>query len=125
MISGAGVMPLSEHEQRILADIEARLRADDPRFADTVATSSMSRHVRSRIRLSVLGFIVGFALLFVGIAVGLIWGVLGFGLMLASAYQGLTLLKRLASTRNAEESGGGGTPAQRFPGGDGRRDGEH
>ena len=30
-------MPLSEHEQRILEDIERRLEEDDPRLAEAVA----------------------------------------------------------------------------------------
>jgi hypothetical protein len=33
-------MPLSEHEQRILEDIERRLQQEDPRFAQQVALAS-------------------------------------------------------------------------------------
>jgi hypothetical protein len=110
-------MPLSEHEQRILADIEARLRAEDPRFANTVGNATVARHLRRRIKLDVLAFLVGFALLFVGIRVNLLWGVLGFGLMLGAAYHGLTLAKRLASDQAAGDPGTARTPLQRYLGG--------
>ena len=110
-------MPLSEHEQRILADIEARLRADDPRFADSVGTATVSKHLRTRLKLDVVGFLIGFALLFVGIRVNLLWGVLGFGLMLAAAYHGLTLAKKLANDQAAAEGDAPRTPLQRYLGG--------
>lgn len=117
-------MPLSEHEQRILADIEARLRADDPRFADTVGTTTVSRHLRNRLKLDVAGFLVGFALLFVGIRVNLLWGVLGFGFMLAAAYHGLTVAKKLASDQSATGGDAPRTPLQRYLGGAGRAEDE-
>lgn len=107
-------MPLSEHEQRILADIEARLREDDPRFADTVGTRTVSSHLRGRLKWAVAGFLVGFVLLFVGLQVHLLWGVLGFGLMLAAAYAGLTVAKRMTRTRPAREAATTGGPLQRY-----------
>jgi hypothetical protein len=115
-------MPLSEHEQRILADIEARLREDDPRFAETVGTSTVSKHLRNRLKLDVVGFILGFVLLFVGITVGLLWGVLGFGLMLATAYHGLTLAKKLAGDQAGADGETPRTPLQRYLGGTATRD---
>jgi hypothetical protein len=114
-------MPLSEHEQRILADIEARLRADDPRFANTVGTSTVSRHLRNRMKLDVVAFVLGFALLFAGIQFQLFWGLLGFGLMLGAAYHGLTLAKRLASTKAPAPGEDARTPLQRYLGGGAER----
>lgn len=96
-------MPLSDHEQRILADIEARLRADDPGFVDAVDSNTVSRHTRRRLKLAALGAVVGFALLFVGLRVHLLWGVLGFGLTLASVYQGLVVAKRMASAPSSRQ----------------------
>ena len=110
-------MPLSEHEQRILADIEARLREDDPQFAESVGTSTVSGHLRGRLKLDIAAFLVGFALLFVGIRVNLLWGVLGFGLMLAAAYHGLTLAKKLAGEQASGEGDAPRTPLQRYLGG--------
>lgn len=108
-------MPLSEHEQRILADIEARLREDDPRFADVVGTTTVSAHLRRQLRLAAAGFFVGFVLIFVGLQTNLIWGVVGFAVMLGCAYFGLTTAKRLAeSSRTATEAAGGRGPLQRY-----------
>ena len=117
-------MPLSEHEQRILADIEARLRADDPRFAETVGTTTVSKHLRNRLKLDMLGFFVGFALLFVGILVNLLWGVLGFALMLGTAFHGLTLAKKLATSHTGADGDTPRTPLQRYLGGVQTRDDE-
>lgn len=90
-------MPLSDREQRILADIEARLRRDDPGFARAVGTATLTRPTRSMARLAVLGFLVGFALLF-GIVVDIWIGVLGFALMLASAVWGANAYRQRART---------------------------
>ncbi len=114
-------MPLSDHEQRILADIEARLRADDPQLADTVGTTTIAHHLRTRLKWSIAGFFVGFVLLFVGLAVHLVWGVVGFGIMLASAYTGLTMAKRLAGMHDGGNGPARG-PLQRYLDGARRRD---
>lgn len=90
-------MPLSEHEQRILADIEARLRADDPKLARTVGTPSDTADGRRLLRLAALGFGLGFLLLFVGIIVHLAWGVAGFVLMLVSAVAAANTIKQLGA----------------------------
>lgn len=107
-------MPLSEHEQRILADIEARLRADDPHLVDTVGTATVSRHVRGKLRWAVVAFLVGFVLLFVGLQAHVLWGVLGFGLMLGATYQALTLARQLTRPRVASEGGERSGPLQRY-----------
>lgn len=114
-------MPLSDHEQRILADIEARLRADDPRFADAVGTPTVSTHLRRRLRLDAFVFFVGFVLLFVGLQIPLL-GLLGFGLMLGAAYHGLTLAKQLTRTRPAREAETARGPLQRYLDGSRRRE---
>ena len=50
-------MPLSEHEQRILAEIERRLLEEDPKFAHQVG-SSFRAHLARRMKLAVAGFIL-------------------------------------------------------------------
>ena len=45
-------MPLSEHEQRILAEIERRLLEEDPKFAHQVG-SSFRAHLGRRLKLAV------------------------------------------------------------------------
>lgn len=51
-------MPLSEEEQRILAEIEASLLASDPHLVKNVSTGPVTKQGRRRIRLAVLGFVV-------------------------------------------------------------------
>jgi hypothetical protein len=87
-------MPLSDRERQILSDIEARLRAEDPKLARTVSTTTVSSHARRQVKIAVAGFIVGFLLLF-GIIFGIGYGIAGFVLMLVSAVYGGNMLKRL------------------------------
>lgn len=86
-------MPLSDREQEILADIEARLRRDDPRLAKRVASTGDGGDSRAQVRLAAIGFGVGFLLLF-GIAASIWFGIVGAGLMLASALFAVTRLRR-------------------------------
>ncbi|MFO8076944.1 MAG: DUF3040 domain-containing protein [Actinomycetota bacterium] len=97
-------MPLSDREQQILSDIEARLRADDPKFAKTVGTTTVTTNVRRKIKLSVATFALGFLLLLF-IIVSLWFAVGGFVLMLASAIYGGTQLKRLGADQNSDLGG--------------------
>ena len=62
-------MPLSEHEQRVLEQIERSLYADDPKFAATVRGIDPRSRQRRRYARSVVGAVVGLALLPVGIAI--------------------------------------------------------
>lgn len=97
-------MPLSDREQQILSDIEARLRQEDPKFAKTVGTKTVSSHARRQLKLSAAGLVLGFLLMLFFIAD--IWfGVGGFVLMLASAVYGGNMLKRLGK---GQTSGLGG-----------------
>jgi hypothetical protein len=50
-------VPLSEHEQRQLEQIEQGLRADDPRFADIVHGADPRVHYKRRVIAAALGFL--------------------------------------------------------------------
>lgn len=63
-------MPLSEHEQRMLDEIESGLYADDPKFASNVRRSSSSSGISPNLWKFVLVGLVGLALLIVGLAFG-------------------------------------------------------
>ena len=80
-------MPLSEHEQRLLEQMERALYAEDSKFVQTFRGSDSRRRRRRQLGLAVVGFVIGLALLLVGVAVpGLIWvGPIGFLVMLGSA----------------------------------------
>jgi hypothetical protein len=99
-------MPLSDREQQILSDIEARLREDDPKFAKSVSTATVSSQARRKIKLSILGFALGFVLLLSVVPVGAIWpGLVGFAFMLASVMVGGDQLKRLGQDQTDDLGG--------------------
>jgi Protein of unknown function (DUF3040) len=56
-------MPLSEHEQKILEEIEKRLAEEDPRLVEQVGRTDLYTHLARRIRFAVLAFLVGLLLL--------------------------------------------------------------
>lgn len=84
-------MPLSEHEENILAEIERRLAADDPDFVERARkTSPVDRRVR-RLLVALGGFAVGFVML-LGLTIHLAIGAAGFALMLVSVVVGVSAL---------------------------------
>jgi hypothetical protein len=79
-------VPLSEHEQRLLEQMERALYAEDPKFASTLKGHDPRGRYRRRAVVGGFGVLVGLALLPVGVAgkaVGL--SVAGFLVMLGSA----------------------------------------
>jgi hypothetical protein len=79
-------MPLSEDEQRILAEIEAHLYESDPGLAQQVAETTVYRHAARMIKWGVLGFVGGLVVLVLSFASSLVLGFAGFLLMLGSAF---------------------------------------
>lgn len=59
-------MPLSEHEQRLLDQIERALYAEDPKFASAVRSTDPRVHARRRLIGAVLVLALGVALLVAG-----------------------------------------------------------
>jgi hypothetical protein len=98
-------VPLSDHEQRILEEIERRLQEEDPRLAQTVSSASVHAHVIRRIRLGALAFLVGFVmLLFFAVSVWV--AVAGFTVMLGAALLVYHNLRRMGQDQ-IEEVGSG------------------
>ena len=84
-------MPLSEHEQRMLEQIEKALYAEDPKFAHSVRARDPRVHYRRRVILAVIGFLLGVGLLVAGIIMKYIpLSVAGFLVMLTCAMWALT-----------------------------------
>lgn len=79
-------MPLSEDEQRILQEIEAQLYESDPQLVQQVEETTVYRHAARMIKWGVLGFVVGLAVLVAFFATSLVLGIVGFLLMLGSAF---------------------------------------
>ncbi|SEF62638.1 Protein of unknown function [Actinacidiphila yanglinensis] len=110
-------MPLSEHEQRMLEQMERALYAEDPKFASALEGNGVRAFTRRRVYLAVLGFLCGIGLLMGGMIARQPWiGVVGFLVMLACAVLAVTGWRR--ATR-PPESGPPGPPA--VPGHIGRR----
>ncbi|MBI3648901.1 MAG: DUF3040 domain-containing protein [Actinobacteria bacterium] len=99
-------MPLSDHEQRILEEIERRLAEEDPQLVDQVERTTLSSHLARRIRLAALGFLVGLIALFF-FAVSIWWAIAGFGLMVASTLAITRYLRQLGrdQVRALQEQG--------------------
>lgn len=81
---GIGV-PLSEDEQRILQEIEARLYEDDPALAREVGQTTLYSHAFRNIKWAALGFFVGLAVLIFTLSTHYVLAFSGFLIMLASA----------------------------------------
>ena len=105
-------MPLSEHEQRLLEQIERTLYAEDPKFASTVRGGRLRKPTRRRRLQGVALFVVGLVLLVVGVAVPQLWlgqlpvlSVVGFLMMLGGAVLAVTSVGangKAAPGKNAE-----------------------
>lgn len=93
-------MPLSEHEQKILEDIERRLQQEDPRFAQQVSHHSLFAMASRRIRIGVLIFAAGFVMLML-FMISLWIALAGFGVMLLSALFVYNQLRRIARNQTA------------------------
>lgn len=101
-------MPLSEHEQRVLEQIERALYADDPKFAATVRGIDPRTLHRRRYLRATLGAIVGVVLLPVGIAVQqLELSVAGFVLMLLAFLYGASTWRQRREASEVTEPGVG------------------
>ena len=91
-------MPLSEHEQRLLEQMERALYAEDPKFASSLRGRDPRSNFRRRIALAVLGFILGIVALMAGLVTQLVvLSVLGFVVTLAAAFFAVTSYRQLAA----------------------------
>jgi hypothetical protein len=101
-----GPVPLSEHEQRLLDEIEQALYAEDPKFASAVRSARAHSRIRRSVLLCVLGVILGLGLVLVGLLANIIaLSVAGFVLLVGSfGYGAQTLRTRGASTGSSPET---------------------
>ncbi len=104
-------MPLSEHEQRLLEQMERALYQEDPKFATTLRSGGPGRASRGRAALGIVAFLVGIALLMTGVIITIpVVGVLGFIAMLAGVYVAWTSLRGGQPTSEAEQQATATTP---------------
>ncbi|MFJ4919263.1 DUF3040 domain-containing protein [Streptomyces sp. NPDC088725] len=100
-------MPLSEHEQRMLEQMERALYAEDPKFATALEGSGLRTYTRRRVYQAVVGFLVGIALLMSGMVAQQIWiSVVGFLVMLGCAVLAVTGWRKAPKPGEQPASGG-------------------
>lgn len=95
-------VPLSDHEQRLLEQMERALYAEDPKFADSLRKTRGASMDRKRLVLGLGGAVAGLAILLAGVATSLpLVGVLGFLATVAGAFVAYN-----AFTAKSDESSG-------------------
>ncbi len=105
-------MPLSEHEQRQLEQIEQALYTDYPKLAQAVRSKDPRVHYKRRVVQAAILFLLGVGLLLAGVISKIIFvGVGGFVVMLASAMWALTSWRHMGGIVS-----GRGTNPGRGPG---------
>ena len=92
-----GAVPLSEHEQRQLDQIERALYAEDPKFAQAVRAKDPRVHYKRRVVEAAIGFLLGVGLLLAGVISKLtLIGVAGFVVMLACSMWALSSWRHMS-----------------------------
>lgn len=114
-------MPLSEHEQRLLDQIESALYAEDPKFASNVRGTRVRTATKNRRLQAMILFVLGLIVLIAGVALGLptvavvTVSVLGFLMMFGSAVMLVT--GRGSPSAAAGGSTGSARGGEKQPGG--------
>ncbi|KQU70307.1 hypothetical protein ASD62_04020 [Phycicoccus sp. Root563] len=87
-------MPLSEHEQQLLEQMEQALYAEDPKFASQMQGAGARAAARRRVAIGVVGVVLGLALVLVGVNTTMWIGAIGFAIMVAAVAFALTPPRR-------------------------------
>ncbi|KRE55546.1 DUF3040 domain-containing protein [Phycicoccus sp. Soil748] len=87
-------MPLSEHEQQLLEQMEQALYAEDPKFASQMQGAGARAAARRRVAIGVVGVVAGLALVLVGVNTTMWIGAVGFAVMVAAVAFALTPPRR-------------------------------
>lgn len=110
-------MPLSEHEQRLLEQMERALYAEDPKFASSLRGKDARSSFRRNVVLASVGFLLGIVLLMTGLVFKQIGvSILGFVAMLVCALFALTSYRRVTSNSRLGVVEGGAVRTVRRPG---------
>ena len=117
-------MPLSEHEQRLLEQMERALYAEDPKFASQLRGRDPRSNFRRRMVLAAFGLIVGVVLLMTGLVAQKVYDqrarlrrrCSASAFFAVTSYRGLTNASRLGvvdgagSVRRPEQAAAGRRP---------------
>lgn len=101
-------MALSEKEQRLLAQMEAALAAEDPKLVNSFRGGSGRRLHQRRATFAGLGFLVGLGLLIGGMLTWPGLSVIGFVVMVAAAVIGIYAWQPTSGTPKGRRTKGGG-----------------
>ena len=117
-------MALSEHEQRLLEQMERALYAEDPKFATSLRGANGRAGNRSRAALGVVVVLVGIAMLMAGVIIqgALPIGMVGFVVMLLGALLTYSALRAAPATEGMQAPEGKSSrkaSSPRSTGGDG------
>jgi hypothetical protein len=100
------MVPLSEHEQQLLEQMEQALYAEDPKFASQMQGAGARAAARRRMAVGVVGVVVGLALVLIGVQATMLWlGAVGFAVMVAAVAFALTPPRRRARLGVAKADG--------------------
>lgn len=92
-------MPLSDDEEKILAEIEAGIRKSDPNLAQHVEQSTVYRHSGRRIAFSVAGIVALLAVIIFTFSTSL-WPV-AFGAFVIMVIIGISLVEHMVKIGRA------------------------
>ena len=116
-------MPLSEDEQKILSEIEAKLYETDPSLAKEVGSTTVYSEPLRSLRWATLGFIAGLVMMIFTLATSYWLAFVGFLVMLGAAlvfersarHLGKVGIEQMTqSLRSSNFRGGFSEPAQRL-----------
>ncbi|GAA2181930.1 hypothetical protein GCM10009785_19010 [Brooklawnia cerclae] len=95
-------MALSEEEQKLLAQLEASLAAEDPKLAQTLGSRNTPRQIHGRrATLAGLVFLLGLVLLVAGMQTVWVLSVLGFVLMFTATIVALGSWRKVTDAQTA------------------------
>jgi hypothetical protein len=100
-------VPLSEHEQHLLEQMEQALYAEDPKFASQMQGSAARARLHRSLAIGAVGVLAGLGLVFLGVAQGSVWwGAMGFALMVGGVAYAIRPTKTPKATLGAVASDG-------------------
>lgn len=111
-------MPLSDHEQRLLEQMERALYQEDPKFASSLRHGRSGALDRRQVVVGSLGTLAGLGIVLAGVVIKIpLLGVLGFALMVAGAVWAWSSAKDEPSSAGSAQGqaqppggGSGGSP---------------
>lgn len=95
-------MPLDDREQKILAEIERQFYEEDPELARAV--ENIDRTSTVKVRLAVLGAILGLAVILVFFALNIVFALIGFAVFVASITVLVPVIRERLVTGDAGEN---------------------